>query len=67
MSRNKLFIIDPQNDFHEGGSLAIPGAAQDAYRIADFIKANMDDITDIFVTLDSHHVSSRNTSITPYL
>ena len=29
-----LLIIDPQNDFHPGGSLAIPTADEDAERIA---------------------------------
>jgi len=32
-----LFIIDPQNDFHEGGSLAVEGATADSKRISDLI------------------------------
>ena len=27
-----LLIIDPQVDFHEGGSLAVPGATADSER-----------------------------------
>lgn len=50
-----LFLIDPQNDFHEGGSLAVPGSSQDASRIAGMINAHLDDISQIAVTLDSHH------------
>ena len=77
-----LLIIDPQVDFHEGGSLAvssmklklyfhitiskifplywyikIPGATKDAERIAKMINENIDKIDEIYVTMDSHHVS----------
>ena len=58
MSRSKrttLFIIDPQIDFHPGGSLGVPGATEDSTRIADFILENIDRIDDIVVSLDSHH------------
>lgn len=50
-----LFIIDPQNDFHEGGSLAVPGAVEDSKRIADLIQKNTNKIERIVVTLDTHH------------
>lgn len=50
-----LLIIDPQVDFHEGGTLAVPGATADAQRIANFITRNKADIGEIFITLDSHH------------
>eukprot|EP01035_Chromulina_nebulosa_P028100 gene28100-37036_t len=50
-----LLIIDPQIDFHEGGSLAVPGATADALRIKEMILNHLDDIGEIFVTLDSHH------------
>ena len=49
-----LLIIDPQNDFHPGGTLAIPTADCDAERIARFIRARADRIDEIVVTLDSH-------------
>ena len=49
-----LLIIDPQNDFHPGGTLAIPTADQDAERIATFIRKHTDEIDRIVVTLDSH-------------
>ena len=52
-----LFIIDPQVDFHPGGSLAVPGADEDSKRIADMIKKNKHNIHEIFVSLDSHHPS----------
>lgn len=50
-----LLIIDPQNDFHEEGSLAVPGANADSARIARLIVENIDSIDHIFVTLDSHY------------
>jgi len=49
-----LLIIDPQNDFHPGGSLAIPSAGEDAQRIATFIRTRTRDIRRIVITLDSH-------------
>ena len=55
MSRVTLVVIDPQVDFHEGGSLAVNGALADSQRTADLIDEHGDYITDIFVTLDSHH------------
>jgi len=33
-----VLLIDPQNDFHEGGSLAVGGSSEDAERIAEMIK-----------------------------
>lgn len=51
---NTLFIIDPQNDFHPGGSLAIESANEDAKRIADLIDNNCDKIDNIVVSLDTH-------------
>ena len=52
---NILFIIDPQNDFHPGGALGVPGAHEDSQRIADFIRNNLQAIDEIYVSLDSHH------------
>eukprot|EP01006_Ploeotia_vitrea_P018398 TRINITY_DN49812_c1_g1_i1.p1 TRINITY_DN49812_c1_g1~~TRINITY_DN49812_c1_g1_i1.p1 ORF type:complete len:278 (+),score=4.54 TRINITY_DN49812_c1_g1_i1:36-869(+) len=55
MNKNILLIIDPQNDFHPGGSLGVNGANEDSQRIANLIKKNIDKIDEIIVTLDSHH------------
>lgn len=52
-----LLIVDPQLDFHEGGSLAVPGATADAERIAQLVTDHTESIDEIIVTLDSHHVS----------
>lgn len=50
-----LLIIDPQNDFHPGGALAVTGANEDSTRIAELIENNLDKIGNITVTLDTHH------------
>jgi nicotinamidase/pyrazinamidase len=50
-----LLIIDPQNDFHNGGSLMVDHAEEDALITSAFITKNIDIIDEIFVTLDSHH------------
>jgi nicotinamidase/pyrazinamidase len=55
-AKNILLIIDPQVDFHPGGSLAISGANEDSARTAGLILENKDNIDEIYVTLDSHHV-----------
>jgi nicotinamidase-related amidase len=50
-----LFIIDPQVDFHEGGSLAVTGATEDSRKIAALIRKFKGKIERVVVTLDSHH------------
>ncbi len=57
-----LLIIDPQNDFCDlppdaGGVPALPvaGAHADMQRLAAFIRTHAGALTDITVTLDSHH------------
>ena len=52
-----LLLIDPQNDFHEGGSLEVPGSHDDSERIAKMILDNIHEIKEIYVTLDTHHVN----------
>lgn len=47
-----LLIIDPQNDFHEGGNLAVMGAKADSERIIDLITAKPP--AAIYVSLDTH-------------
>jgi nicotinamidase-related amidase len=51
-----LLVIDPQIDFHPGGSLAVPGANEDSERIASLIVENLSNINEIYVTQDSHYV-----------
>ena len=53
--RIALMIIDMQVDFcHTNGTLCVPGALGDIGRLIDFILANMDKLTSIFASLDSH-------------
>lgn len=56
MKKLEFLIIDPQNDFcHKDGSLSVPRADGDLERLAEVIKRLSRKITDIHVTLDSHH------------
>ena len=57
MKNVHLMIIDPQNDFCDPkGALSVPGADADMDRLSEFIKRTGDKLTDIHVTLDSHHL-----------
>jgi nicotinamidase/pyrazinamidase len=49
-----LLLVDVQNDFHPGGSLAIPSAHEDATRIATLIQEHASQITRVVATMDSH-------------
>ena len=49
-----LLLIDPQVDFHPGGSLAIPTANADSDRLAALVAAHAAQISQITVTLDTH-------------
>lgn len=50
-----LLAIDMQNDFMEGGELAVPGSHGDVLRTAQFIYDYLENITQIAVSLDTHH------------
>ena len=52
--KNILLIIDPQIDFCEGGSLAVPGATKDLTLLANFLTTNPSFFQEIHVSLDSH-------------
>jgi len=52
----RLFVVDPQNDFcSPKGSLYVNGADQDMSRLSQMIQRLDRKLTDIVVTLDSHH------------
>lgn len=56
MKKNALLIIDMQNDFIlPNAPLSVPGAMDDATRLAKFIVNNGKAIDCISATLDSHH------------
>jgi len=57
MQQIELLIIDPQNDFCDPkGALFVPGAEDDMARLSDMIIRLKDKLSDIHVTLDSHHL-----------
>ena len=39
------------------GSLGVPGAVEDSQRTADFVNKHINEIDEIYVSLDTHHVS----------
>lgn len=50
-----LLLIDAQVDFiHEDGALAVPGAVADTVRTIEWIFRNVDKLTTIAASLDSH-------------
>lgn len=50
-----LFIgIDVQQDFMDNGALGVPGAHEDVERMTQFIFKNMDKISNIAVSIDTH-------------
>ena len=55
--RIELLVIDPQVDFCDPnrGALYVPGAEHDMKRLARMIKRLKDKLSDVHVTLDSHH------------
>ncbi len=54
-TRTVLLLIDEQVDFiHEDGALSVPGAVDDTRRIIEWLFNNVDGITDIVASLDSH-------------
>jgi nicotinamidase-related amidase len=57
MQKVELLIIDPQNDFCDPkGALYVNGAEGDMDRLSRMIIRLKDKISDIHVTLDSHHL-----------
>lgn len=48
-------LIDPQLDFMENGALGVPGSIKDTENTARFIYNNMEQITRIVVSLDTHN------------
>ena len=52
--RRLLLCIDVQNDFIDGGALGVPGAIGDVERITRFIHKNMNEISTIMCSMDTH-------------
>lgn len=56
-TKTALLIIDAQYDFcNQKGTLYVPGAEKDVEKIAQLIALEGEEISEIFVTLDTHHV-----------
>ena len=49
-----LILVDVQNDFCEGGSLAVAGGAEVARRISAYLLAHAQDYASIVATADWH-------------
>lgn len=53
----EFLVIDPQMDFSDpNGSLFVQGADHDMMRLADLINRISPKISDVHITLDSHHL-----------
>ena len=65
MAQRALVIVDVQNDFCEGGSLAVAGGAEVARRISDHVTAHHDDYAAIVATADWHQDPGRHFSAAP--
>ncbi len=73
MSRRALVLVDCQNDFCEGGSLAVEGGAAVVGRIAEYVKSltALNDVVDraeqliVVGTLDAHADPGPHFSATP--
>ena len=55
-TKRLLLCIDVQNDFIEGGSLEVPGSIKDVENINNFIYNNLNKITKIACSLDTHQM-----------
>jgi nicotinamidase/pyrazinamidase len=54
MTRRALIIVDVQNDFTEGGSLAVTGGAAVAAAIAEYVRTHRDDYVAVVGSRDWH-------------
>jgi nicotinamidase/pyrazinamidase len=60
-----LIIVDVQNDFCEGGSLAVRGGADVARRIGDHVNAHVADYDHVVATADWHIDPGEHFSASP--
>ena len=64
-ARRALIVVDCQNDFCEGGSLAVVGGAATVGRIADHLLSKVDDDVVVVGTADAHVDPGPHFSATP--
>ena len=55
-----LIIVDVQNDFCEGGALAVAGGAAVARAVTDFARAHASDYSQIIASRDWHDADNNN-------
>lgn len=55
-----LIVVDVQNDFVEGGSLAVTGGREVAARISDHLAGHADDYAAVVASRDWHDADSSN-------
>lgn len=55
-----LIVVDVQNDFVEGGSLAVDGGRAVATRITEHLAAHADDYAAVVASRDWHHADGTN-------
>ncbi|MBT5576262.1 MAG: isochorismatase family protein [Microbacteriaceae bacterium] len=55
-----LLVVDVQNDFCEGGALAVAGGAAVAHGITDYIRSHAEDYAAIVASRDWHDAGSDN-------
>lgn len=60
-----LILVDVQNDFCEGGSLAVQGGAQVAAEISRYVQARAGDYTAVVATADWHEDPGAHFSADP--
>src|SRR5207302_10465358 len=63
--KRALVIVDVQNDFCEGGSLAVEGGAEVARRISEHARAHREDNAAVVATRDWHAVPGPHFSYHP--
>src|ERR1700744_2014464 len=55
-----LFLIDVQNDFTEGGALAVAGGASVAEKVTAYLRAHPHDYDVVFASRDWHDATNDN-------
>ncbi len=55
-----LFVIDVQNDFTEGGSLAVEGGAAVAAGVTEYLREHPDEYDVVFASRDWHNADDDN-------
>ena len=65
MTARALVVVDVQNDFCEGGALAVTGGAAVASRITGYLREHGDEYTVVVATRDWHEDPGAHFSATP--